>query len=236
MTSWIKEWGGALVDMLWPNVCKICGQTLVEGERTLCIGCKLDMPVTNTHRQPNNSIHQRIAATSPVIHKAAAYFHYSPGTPYAQLLIDAKYRRQPWIDGELAHTYACMLRDVQWFEGIDAVMPVPMYPWKKLRRGYNQAEVIAREVSKVASLPLLDNLRCTRRHGTQTHLGRLDRWLNASNTYTVEYPGELDNMHLLIVDDIITTGSTILSCCQAIHAANPSACLSVLALGLTSQR
>lgn len=236
MMTWIKEWGGALVDMLWPNVCKVCGQTLVAGEHTLCLGCKLDMPVTNTHRHADNTIHRRIAATHPRIFKAAAYFHYSPGTPYAQLLVDAKYRRQPSIDRDLAHSHAAMLRNEHWFDGIDAVIPVPMHPWKKMRRGYNQAEVIAREVGLVADLPVLDNLRCTRRHGSQTHLGRLERWLNASDVYTVEYPDELDNLHLLIVDDIITTGSTILSCCQAVHRANPSVKLSVLSLGLTTQR
>ncbi|MDE6309060.1 MAG: hypothetical protein K2L81_02580, partial [Muribaculaceae bacterium] len=75
MTSWIKDLGDAVVDMFWPNVCKICGQTLVSGEHTLCLGCLLDMPVTNNHRQLNNSIHHRIAATTPTIHKAAAYFH-----------------------------------------------------------------------------------------------------------------------------------------------------------------
>lgn len=236
MTSWIREWGAAIADMLWPRVCQICGQTLVEGERTLCIPCQLNMPITYIHRQSFNSIHQRLAATGVPIDKAAAYFHYYSKTPYSRLLIDAKYNRQPWIDRDLATAFAASLKAEGWFDGIDAIMPVPMHPWKQLRRGYNQAHVIAEGIAKVAGLPVLDNLVCIRRHGTQTHLGRIGRWANAMSTYAVEYPDELDGLHLLVVDDIITSGATMLACCTAIVTANPTVSLSVLSLGLTHSR
>lgn len=233
MTSWIRQWGAAIVDMLWPRVCQVCGQTLVDGERTLCISCQLNMPVTSIHRQPFNSIHQRLAATGVPIEKAAAYFHYYTDNPYSRLLIDAKYNHQPWIDRDLARCFAGSLRAEGWFEGIDAIMPVPMHPWKRLRRGYNQAEVIARGIADIAGLPVMDNLVCVRHHGTQTHLGRTGRWVNAMRTYAVERPDELDHLHLLIVDDIITSGATMLACCTAILCANPTVRLSALSLGLT---
>ncbi len=236
MISWIKRWGDGLADMLWPRVCAVCGQTLVSGERTMCLKCQMELPVTNVHRETNNPIHLRLVSSNVPIDKAASYFYYAPESPYAQLLVSAKYHRQPWLDKELATHFAHILQAEGWFDDIDAILPVPMHPWKKWRRGYNQAEVIAHAIGAVADIPTLDNLICIRRHGTQTRLGRLERLRNASHTYAVEYPGELDNLHLLVVDDIITSGATMLSCCQVIVDANPSARLSVLSLGLTKER
>lgn len=232
----IREWLAGLADVLWPHVCEVCGTTLVDGEHTLCLSCRLSMPYTYEHRRSHNAIHERLADTGVPLCKGAAMMRYNAGTPYARLLVKSKYNNKPWIDRDLAEMFAQQLHSEGWFDGMDCVMAVPMHRLKQWGRGYNQSAVIAEGVSRVTGLPVYDNLKCHRRHKAQATLNRKDRMANAEGVYSVVDGTELDGKHILVVDDIITTGSTMLACCHAIMQASATARLSVLSLGLTQSR
>ncbi len=226
--KWIRE----LVDVVYPRVCGVCGVTLVAGEEHVCLACLMAMPRTGYHGDQLTLAWERLASPSVPIERAAVWFHYHKSTPYARLIHRAKYNSQPELCHWLGATYARELMSTGFFDGVEVLMPVPMHWWKRLRRGYNQVEEIARGISRATGIPVSDDLKAIRRHSTQTRKGAFQRWVNAQNTYVLENEGRYVGKHVLVVDDVITTGATTLASCAAIHAGAPTARLSVLALAL----
>ncbi len=228
----LKDWGRDLVSVIFPNVCEVCGTALVRGEEMLCLQCRMEMPRTHIHTAPFNEIHRRMASPGVPVERAGGYFYYYRENPYAEMIHSAKYRGRPRIAQRLAEMYAGEILGDGFFDGIDAVIPVPLHRWKLIRRGYNQSEAIADGISRATGIQVADNLTALRGHSTQTRKSRYERWLNTGNLYGVEHAGELTGMHLLIVDDVMTTGATLLSCCSELVGSVPGVRLSVLTLGL----
>ena len=221
-----------LVSLVYPNVCEVCGRSLSPGEDVLCLHCLHALPRTDAHLSDFNMVHKRLASTVP-IERAAGYFYYYKESPYVELIHRAKYQGRPAIVRKLAARFARELRPTGFFDGIDLILPVPMHRLKLIRRGYNQCDYIAHGLSEVSGVKIGDNLVATKKHATQTMRGSYLRWLNAGDVYGVKNGAELAGKHLLVVDDVLTTGSTMLACCGAIHAAAPSCRVSVLTLGVT---
>ncbi len=227
------RWGvlGRLADLIWPHVCEVCGCSLVDGEDVMCLGCRLRLPRTGVHNDTFGIIHHQLAGKVPV-ERTAGYFYYYRGSAYARLIYAAKYNGRPRVARALAAEYASEIAEDGFFEGVDSVIPVPLHRFKLWRRGYNQSYYIARGISDVTGIPVAHNLVACRSHGTQTRRGAYLRWLNARGVYAAVNPAELDGKHVLIVDDVLTTGATMLACCEAIHAAAPTARISVLVLAV----
>lgn len=232
MGGGLARWGRNLLDIIFPRVCEVCGTTLVEGEDTLCLKCLLELPRTKLHREEFNAIHERLAGRVP-IERAGAYFHYYRGNPYTRLIHKAKYNNLPAIGRKLGSLYASEISGDGFFEGIDMILPVPLHWFKQMKRGYNQSHEIARGIADVTGLPIGDNLTTRKGHSTQTRKNSFERWINAQDIYRAERGEELDGKHLLLVDDVITTGATTLACCQAVRKAAPTAKISVVAIALT---
>ena len=228
----IKQWGNDLLRIIYPEVCEICGTSLVTGEKILCLNCDLNMPRTKVHNDNFNIIHQRLAGSTP-INKAASYFYYYKESDYATLIHQAKYNNRPFIAYHLAQKFAKELNGSNFFDGIDIILPVPLHFLKLIKRGYNQSVAIAKGISAITAIPVGDNLYARQQHSTQTRKNSYERWVNAQGIYAVKNPEELANKHVLIIDDVITTGATLLACCNAIHQAEPTATISVLSLSVT---
>lgn len=208
-----------LLSVIYPRVCEVCGRSLVADERCLCLICDSEMPRTLIVEQGHttfNSIHERVMGHAPV-ERATALFYYDSAGKYANLIRNAKYGGRPRQLGELAYKYATDILSTGFFDGINMILPVPMNFLKRLKRGYNQTEAIAAGISAATGIPVGDNL-CARRHGAQAGEGRARRAANVAGKYYVVHPEELRGRHILIVDDIVTTGATINECCEAIHA------------------
>lgn len=239
-----------LLRLFFPETCRVCHQTLVKGEEVICLECGAKIPVTNHHLAPYaNPLLEKLVDTNAPIERAAAYFFYKKDNPYAQLIQDAKYRNQPRIALVLARDYALSILPYGFFDGIDAIVPVPIHWTKHLRRGYNQTHYLASGLSEVTGIPILPLLKATRPHKTQTHKsGSERRQLSGDSLFAVDpssvakhfpplHPGLQESrpyQHLLLVDDVITTGSTILSCARALHRALPGLRLSILSLATTT--
>lgn len=223
----------SLLNLIYPNVCEVCGRSLVGNEQVMCLHCMADMPLTNAHRDDFSIIHKRLASTMAV-ERTAGYFYYFKNDDYTRLIHRAKYSGRPKLARQLALRFAHGLAEEGFFEGVDFAVPVPMHWMKLIRRGYNQSEEICHGVSAATGLPTERLLVATRGHRSQTALGGLGRWLNLQDVYRVR-DGAVDfgGKHLLLVDDVLTTGATLLSCRKAIYEAFPNAKVSVLVLGVT---
>lgn len=228
----LTEWLHALLGMVYPDVCELCGTALTRGEKVLCLSCLADMPYAEMHRHPDSDMTLRLVDRHAPVERTAAMFKYFKGNPYAQLVHLAKYRGRPDVARELAQIFAQAIAAEGFFADIDMVMPVPLHRFKQMKRGYNQSRAIAEGIEKATGIPVADNLKCHSRHQSQTRLGMSARWLNTRDIFSVVSAHELAGKHILVVDDVITTGSTLTSCCRALHEACPGVRTSVLTLGI----
>ncbi len=222
-----------ILKTIYPDTCQICGCSLVKGEQVLCLHCLSSLPYVRNDNHNFNIIHERLASTQP-IERAAAMFYYHKGGKHAQLILKAKYNSQPYIVRHLARIEASRLKSEGFFADIDGIVPVPMNWWKKMRRGYNQSEYVAQGIKDITGIPVYNNLVATRYHSTQTRKSQFQRWENASSSYYALKTPDSGTKHLLIVDDVLTTGATILSVCKALRDMTPDIQISVLSLALTA--
>lgn len=228
----IKDIWHALLDAALPEECVVCGRPLVEGEQFLCLHCLYDMPAVEIDDYTDNPLHVTLATVNPV-HKAASLFYYRRGGDYARLIHHAKYNERPQLARWLGKTLADRIKPHGFFDDIDALVSVPVSTWKLIRRGYNQSLELAKGISSGCGVPVLDVLGA-KRHSTQTRKGASGRRANARGVFYLKNQRGLEDVkHLAIVDDVITTGSTVLECASVIRTASPDIKISVLSGALT---
>lgn len=228
-----------LLRLFFPETCAVCNRTLLRGEEVMCLDCAAALPVTNYHLKPaQNPLIERLVDTNTPVEKAVSYFFYRKENPYARLIQDAKYGNRPRIALTLARDYALTLLPSGFFAGIDGIVPVPIHWFKHLRRGYNQTHYLASGLSEVTGIPVMPLLKATRPHKTQTRQSgssRRSRILDSVFSFDEYHLPATGVNHLLLVDDVITTGSTILACGRALHRALPKVRLSILSLSATTR-
>ena len=212
MWKTIKQWLGAAADVVLPRVCPVCGQALDGDETWLCRKCLAGLPRTHYEDVSFNTMEQHFAGKVP-IERATAYFFYEKGSPYASILHDIKYHGTPTLGYWLTSRAVTDMAASRFFDGIDVVTAVPLHRSKLAHRGYNQSEYLARGIADALNIPYVETLKAIRPHTTQTHKGALDRWQNIQGNYTLKKDADhLAGKHILLVDDVITTGSTLTVC------------------------
>ncbi len=218
---------------MYPPLCPCCSTVMTRGEGPMCLSCRLILPLTGFENSPaDNEMMDKLQGLIP-IESAVAYFKYRRDAPQAALIHDMKYRGMPSIGRRLAREYSITLQDKNFFKDIDAIIPVPLNFWHHCHRGFNQSAWIAQGVADIAKLPIINGLRA-RAHRSQTKLGAEARQKAATNVYSARIKALQGLHHILITDDICTTGATLYACATAIHAANPSLKISVMTLAATS--
>ena len=218
MKQTIKQWLSAAADVVLPRVCPVCGQSLGSDERWLCRKCLAELPRTRYEEVTFNTMEQHFAGKVP-IERATAYFFYEKGSPYASILHDIKYRSVPKMGYWLA---ARAVRDMEgsgFFEAIDMVTAVPLHRSKLAKRGYNQSEYLARGLADALDIPYIEALKAILPHSTQTHKGALERWQNIQGNFALnKHTDQLEGKHILLVDDVVTTGSTLTACAMLLKS------------------
>lgn len=219
---------------LVPRRCPVCGAELASGERLMCMSCLMRIPVCN--HIGASLMHDRVKFGNVPFAAgiAAAWFDYDPDSPYAVLVRNAKYAGNRRAAFELGRLLGLELQR-RYTLNLDVLLPMPMHWSKVLRRGYNQAQIIAEGVGDVLGVPVGDNLVAVRPHGTQTRLGFSARAANIRGSYHCEHPEELEGLHVAVVDDIITTGASMNEAVMAIAlGGSRPATVSLLAAGATT--
>lgn len=230
----MKRLADLLLSFLFPSGCHVCSGRLMRGERFVCTRCFTSLPRTHFHRHHSNAMTDRLGIDTP-IERATALFYYSPDSRVAEIVQDFKYRDFPSLALEMGRRIAAELLPTGFFHDIDILIPVPVHTIKRLRRGYNQVERICTGISDLTSIPVGQNLRALRSHSTQTAKSPDQRRRNVKGVFITKRPEELENRHILLVDDICTTGATLSEAAACIHAAAPSARISVVTLGITEK-
>jgi ComF family protein len=225
-------WLDSLVEMFFPRYCKVCGRRLCQGEEHLCVSCFIDMPRLKFGSSDFNITEQKLLS-EPSISKAESMIRYYKESDYSNILYHLKYYNHPDVGEYLARIAAADLLKTDFFEGIDYIVPVPLSEKKMKKRGYNQCSFIASGIATVTGLPILDNvISRSVSNEQQAGKGRFQRWENAEGIFEVTSPSLLKEKHILIVDDVITTGATIASMAYVMATAAPGLRISVFTLAI----
>jgi ComF family protein len=200
------------ISLLFPRLCYGCGNHLMRNEALICTECYVLIPRTNFHLKPDNPVSQLFWGRC-MIEKAAAFSFYTRDSRIRKLIHQLKYKGIKEIGSELGRIYGNALKSSEFLEEIDLIIPVPLHPSKKRQRGFNQSDLIAGGISESTGIPmdsgLLERITVTK---TQTRKSRYDRWTNVQDIFRVTGKNRLEDLHILLVDDVITTGSTIEAC------------------------
>lgn len=223
------KWIDDLKELLFPRYCKVCRRRLMLSEQHLCINCQLELPRTHYEHTPDNLLMQHFMEWPEVI-RATAYFYYHKEGRYSNLIHHLKYYDHPETGTYLGRMAAKELALSGFFEGIDLIVPVPLSKKKRRKRGYNQCDYIVQGISEVTGIA--KNLKCIERMvntDTQTRKGQSARWRNTEGIFSITNHAALRGKHVLIVDDVATTGATIHACISALLTV-PDVRISVFAL------
>ena len=204
-----------LFHLFFPHICLGCGSDLIDKENFICLQCINDLPHTNFALHANNPVEKkfwgRIAITS-----ATSEFYFSKSSIIQNLIHEFKYKGNKKVGHLLGNMMGKSLLNSNRFP-VDAVIPLPLFEKKEKIRGYNQAEILCKGITEIIQAPLIkNNVRRTIHTETQTKKGRLERWKNVEKVFSVSQPEMLEGKHLLLVDDVITTGSTLEACAKEI--------------------
>ncbi len=222
-----------LLDVVSPRSCPVCGRRLSPGEQVLCAACHLHLSLTHFERSPLDNPMARLFWGQFPVERAVAYFFYYPQAPHSQLIYDLKYHSMPEIGEALGGMAARMFAAQGFFDGIDVLLPVPITRRRQWQRGYNQSHMIAKGVRAVTGLPIYYNvLRRVSFKQSQTTQHARERMLNVEDAFCLKDGSRLEGKHLLLIDDVVTTGATVIACGRTL-AVIPGIRISVMSLGLT---
>lgn len=224
----------ALLALFMPDTCASCGRVLQEGDcRPLCASCRLDLSPTCWKGRADNPVELLFRGLYP-ISRAHAQYYYVHGTPNAQTVYAFKYHDRPEAARWMAREAALELLPTGFFEGIDCIVPVPLSWRRRWHRGYNQSEYLALGLSDVSGVPVWTD--CVRRkvnNPSQTSLSVYERQQNVQHIFRLKSQARrMSGRHVLMVDDVITTGATLRSMADELMKVMPSQ-LSVFALAVS---
>lgn len=209
-----------LINLFFPNICVGCKNVLVEQEKVICIHCLHELPLTNLHNNDSKVI-SKIFYGTVILQHATALFYYPKKGVVRQLIHHLKYKNQKHISGYLGKWLGIELKDSGYYNDIDVVIPVPLHKKRMRQRGYNQVEGFAKELALSLNAEYNDStLFRNKNTSTQTVKNRLTRSKNVETIFEVTDVNTLKRKHILLVDDVITTGATIKSCVTELNKIN----------------
>ena len=191
-----------LLDLIAPRLCVVCGHRLTVTEETICSTCNLHLPRTDFHRNAYDNEMAKLFWHQIPIERATAFFYYEPHAQTANIIYELKYKNRPEIGSIVGRILAKEIQSSGFFDGIDGIVPVPLAKKRQRQRGYNQSEEIARGVSEE----------------------------NVEHVFELIDAEAVSNKHLLLIDDVVTTGATCIACAKALCQAG-TVRISILSLG-----
>ena len=200
------------ISLFYPRTCYACGNSLYRNEEVICSFCRFHLPKTNFHKQSENPL-SKVFWGRVKLENVSACYYFSKGSKVQHLLHQFKYNGRYEIGVHLGKLYGSELIEEAAYQDIEMVIPVPLHPAKLRKRGYNQSEKFATGLAQSMGIEVnTTTLIRTYSSETQTRKSRFKRWENVKEIFVVKDPEKITGKHILLVDDVITTGATIEAC------------------------
>lgn len=209
------KWISDLIDLIFPRTCVVCGELLSPQEKDICINCLSTLPkIEKIHLDEiEKSFWGKVE-----IERATSFMYYHKNSPYNNLIHRLKYKNSPDTGDHLAFLAAKEIAESGFFDDIDAIVPLPLSKRKMRQRGYNQCDYIAKGLSRATGIPVIKNaVKRLKSNETQTHKSRDERWQNVEGIFALSDATLIEGKHILLIDDILTTGATLASCAKSIQ-------------------
>lgn len=201
-----------LLNLFFPKICEACNNVLKDNELVICLKCRHELPITNFHFDNPEAVKKVLYGRVQLVN-ATALLHFSKKGLVQQLLHNLKYRGHENISEFFGNWLGAELKAIDDYRSIDVVIPVPLHPSKMRKRGYNQVTKFASSLAKELDVSFNDEVLVkTRNTKTQVFKNRLKRWTDDRGLFRITEDQSLKGKHILLVDDIITTGATVEAC------------------------
>lgn len=225
----LKSYVQDFVALFFPRCCHGCGDVLVHQEMMLCTACRYHLPYTNFHMDEDNDCVRQLRGKCDFQHATAMLF-LRKSSRVEQIIYQIKYNHHPELATYLGQQYGATLREEAAYRNLDYIIPIPLHKSRLRQRGYNQAAYFAQGLSTSLQVPILSDILI--RHmatESQTTKSRTDRYDNVEGIFQVHNERALENTHILLVDDVLTTGATLASAANTLSRI-PSLKISVVTL------
>jgi ComF family protein len=214
----ISDFLFSIRQILLPPVCHVCKDNLVKGEKVLCLNCLVKLPYSTADEQ---KLINRLSIYGKIDH-ITIFLEFQKESVTQNLIHKFKYHEKIYLGKYLVQFWAEKLQTIDWIKDVDVIVPLPLHWRRKMQRGYNQSEVLARQLSKLLHKPVVTNGVIRHKYTKSQASQALDRWANMKDVFSLGKPQRLKGKHVLVIDDVITTGASIANCVKAIYCAEPS--------------
>lgn len=227
----MKEFLISFFNLLFPRTCAICRKRIGHKEECLCINCLISLPLYADRRFDDNDVMRRLPGTAR-IERASSVFYYFHGSELHKVIEKLKYGGRLDLALAMGRIMGDLMMERNFFESIDFIVPLPLHGNRQRRRGYNQARLIAEGLSERTRIPVADILERIKDNRSQTQLTAVQRMENVNGIFRIKNTSICKGKHILLIDDILTTGSTLMSAAKEIegHAGK----ISILTLAATN--
>ncbi|NDV82093.1 ComF family protein [Bacteroides sp. 51] len=212
----MRNWMESFFNLLIPRQCVVCSRTLSHAERCMCTLCNINIPRTHYHLQKDNQMEKQFWGQIP-IERVTAFFYYRKGSAYRNIIRVLKYKGRKDVGEIMGKHFAQEIMGSGFLDCIDLIIPIPLHHKRFKKRGYNQSEWIARGIAGVCQIPI-NNQAIIRKAYTdsQTSNSVTERWENVKDAFELQQTEGLTGKHILLIDDVLTTGATIKACASVL--------------------
>lgn len=212
----MRNWIQSFFNLLIPRQCVVCNRVLSHAEKCLCTFCNINIPRTHYHLQTDNYMEKQFWGLIPV-ERVTAFFHYQKGNEYRSIIHALKYKGRKDVGETMGSQFAREIQASGFFDNIDLIIPIPLHHKRFRNRGYNQSEYIARGIASISQIPINNQAIIRKMHtDTQTAYSVTERWENIKDAFELRQPKGLTGKHILLIDDVLTTGATIKACASVL--------------------
>ncbi|HON52211.1 MAG TPA: ComF family protein [Bacteroidales bacterium] len=212
MVSIFTRW----IELLFPETCVVCGNTLRYSEKQLCTHCLSDIPQVYIHNKNHNPLETLLWGQIPFV-SATSFMLYTKKNKYASILHTIKYKKNKDLGIFIGEMFGKELVKSGFLHNVDAIVPIPLHKKREQERGFNQSTVIAQGISNISQIPVIDTAVMRIRYTeSQTKKNKEERLRNVANIFEVTNYHVIQNKNILLLDDVITTGATCISCAETI--------------------
>lgn len=227
-----RELYDSIIHLFYPSICYGCENEIIEHDELLCMSCTQSLPYTSFEHIPDNPVAKLFWGRCKIT-AGFSIFYFIEKTPLQKIIHQIKYKNEKVLGVHMGRLMGYRINELKKNIHFDMCIPMPLHPKKEKIRGYNQSALLTKGIEEVTGIPTaLNVLKRTTFTSTQTKKNRIDRWLNVEHAFNISDPESIRDKHILLVDDVITTGASIEACVHTLLA-HQAAEVSVAGLAFT---